>query len=59
MNYNETKLRAFFYKWRQYRDRCNTRESRMRKALCNLSNNRIRSYFLNWKNQAHVTAIYL
>ena len=44
---------------RQWRDRCNARETKMKVALANMSNARIRSYYIHWKNQAHITAIYL
>lgn len=49
-NYTEGKLRMYFNKMRQWRDRCNARETKMRVALSNMSNNRIRSYYLHWKN---------
>lgn len=53
MGFNETKLRAYFYKMRQWKDRCNVREEKMRTALLNMKNASFRSYFLNWKSKAH------
>ena len=31
----------------------------MKVALANMSNARTRSYYLHWKNQAHITSVYL
>ena len=49
-NYTEGKLRSYFNKMRQWRDRCNTRETKMKVALSNMKNARIRSYYLQWKD---------
>ena len=57
-NYTETKLRAYFNKMRQWRDRCNTRDVKMRTAMCNMSNARTRSAFMTWKDKALQEAIY-
>ena len=58
-NYNETKLRAYFNKMRQWRDKCVTREVKMRTAFSHLSSSSLRSYFLNWKDKAHQSTVHL
>ena len=57
-NYNECKVRVAFNKMRQNVTRCNTAEIKMRTALNNMKNARIRSYFFNWKDKAHQCAVY-
>ena len=49
----EFRLRYFINKWRQFKDRCVTRESKMRKAVNHMDNAHLRSAFENWKNKAH------
>ena len=51
-NYNEGKLRAYFNKMRQWRDKCLTRDRKMKTALCSLQVKGFRSYFLKWKDEA-------
>lgn len=58
-NFAEGKLRAYFMKMRQWRDRCNARDVKMKTALCNMSNARTRSAFLTWKDKALQVAIHL
>ena len=58
-NFAEGKLRAYFMKMRQWRDRCNARDKKMKTALCNMSNARTRSAFLTWKDKALQVAIHL
>ena len=49
----EFRLKYFINKWRQFKDRCVTRESKMRKAVNHMDNAHLRSAFENWKNKAH------
>ena len=53
MNYNEGKLRVSFNKMRQWRDKTDIRDVKLRTALKNLSVKSLRSYFLTWKQKAH------
>ena len=53
MNQAEFSLRAYFNKLRQWRDRCNTRDTRVNTALRNMQVGYLRSAFLRWKDKAH------
>lgn len=57
-NFNETKIRAYFNKMRQWKDRCNRRNTQMRTALKNMSVQHIRSAFLTWKDKAHQAMVH-
>jgi len=57
-NFNETKLRAYFNKMRQWRDRCNTRDKQLRTALANMSVSHLRSCFFNWKDKTAQVSVH-
>lgn len=58
-NHSEFKLRAYFDKMLQWRDRCRTRDARMRAALNNVSTARLRCAFLKWKHKSNQITVYL
>ena len=51
-NFFETKERSAFNKWRQWRDKCRTRDKKMKAVIQNIATSRFRSYFLTWKDKA-------
>jgi len=51
-NFNEGRIRVYFNKMRQWKDRCNIRNTKARIALMRLSGISLRSYFFNWKTKA-------